>query len=223
MAAVVDEAAVLELLDRWAGTDVGEQTRERRAAPAGVDDEVGTHLVAVLGDHTHDVRDTVDLSVAGEQTLHRDTAAQLDARRAGRDPPDRGLDHRTASGEHGEARVVGAQAAAHLHRHPLERVHPERPVGVELDRDRRQLRLDDLAEAREEVVQHPELIHAPALPRIPRLRGAGCRRRRVTFEHPDPVPVGREQHRRGLARETTPDDHDLDHVPPLPSHAESER
>ncbi len=218
----VDEAAIFELLDERAGADVGKQTRQRRTPPAGIDHEIGAHLVAVLGDHPDNVWNTADLVVAREQTLHSDAAAHLDARRTRRDPPDRGLDHWAASRQHCETCVFVAHTAAHRHRHPVEWVQPERAIRVELGRDRGQLHLHDLAKAREEVVQHPELVHTPALPGIPRLRRRRRGRRRIALEHAHPVSVAGEQHRRGLTGESASDDHDLDHAPWLPSHAVSD-
>ena len=220
MAAVVDEAAVLELLDGRSRADVGEPAGECRAPTAGLDHEVGAQLVAVLGDHAAHVRRRAVGVAVGEEATDRDAAPHVDAGRRGRDTRDRSFDDRPSTGDRLEALVAVTNAARELGRHLEDRVVPQRAVGVDGVDHVGKLALEDVAEAREEVVEHAELVDAAPLPARPRLVDRGGRRFRVALEHGDRVAVLREQHRGGLARHPTSDNENVRHdVAPFPRFA----
>ena len=58
----------------------------------------------------------------------------------------------------------------------------------------RQLGLGDLAEARQEEVDHPELVDPLPFPRVPRLVARGRRRRRVALQHRHLMAIAGQQH-----------------------------
>ena len=91
-----------------------------------------------------------------------------------------GLDHRPPPGQRLVALVAVAPPAAHLLGHGFQRVEAQRAVGVERRRHRRQVTFDDVTEAGQEVVDHPELVDpatrtSRSMPRRP--SGAAARDR----------------------------------------------
>ena len=99
MAAVVDEAGVLELLVRSGGHRAWRASGAGRPAAAGVDDQIGAQLVAVLGDDPGDVRDAVDRRCVGEHARSRPHRDDLEPRLDGSHGGDDRLDDRTAPRE----------------------------------------------------------------------------------------------------------------------------
>ena len=193
MAAVVDEPGVLALLGGHASAEGGEQRRQPGAPAAGVDDRVGTQLVAIFGDHAADVRWAAGASVASEQATHGDAAAHLDSGLSVDEAGKGRLDHRAPAGDRVEALVAGAPAASERVRQIGESVDPGGTVCLERRRDVRQLGVEQLAEPGQEGVEQLELIDAAALPAPPRIliprRGSG----RVTFEQANAVAVACQQ------------------------------
>ena len=137
---VVDEPAVVALLVDRTGSDRGEPRRQRRTPTAGIDHEVGPVLGTVVGDHADDVRRGA-VPASGEQAAHGRATPDVRPRCACRDPLDRRFDHRPATRERLVSIVAVAPPTTDLGGNALERVEPQRTVGVELRRDLREVPL----------------------------------------------------------------------------------
>ena len=199
MAAVVDEAAVLELLDGRARRRCRRAAGERRAPAAGVDHEVGAHLVAVLGDHADDV---AARRRPGRRRSSRPFTA--DAAAHGRRPAYAAVTAATAASTTGRRPVSASKRSSPSRRPPrqLDRDPHERVVSA-ARRPRRapsttvgQLGLDDLAEARRGSSGACGTGSRHVVPRRPTPPPRRPEEARDRARAPDAVAVGREQHRR---------------------------
>ena len=111
--------------------------------------------------------------------------------------------------------LVGLPEAAGEQRVEITKwIHAERPGCFERAHDVGGVGLHQGAKARLEEVQHPELVHAAAVPVGPGGIGAG-RRRRISLEHGDLVPVAGEQQRSAEADHAATDHADAGHENPF--------
>ena len=200
MAPVVDEPAVVALLGWRPGIDRLEPCRQRGAAPAGVDDEVGGDRPVVLGDHAGDVRDAGSAVVVGAESVDRDPATDLHTRRPAGHGGDGTLEHRPPRGHRVEPLVAGTEPASELVGQTGEGVDAQPTASLQLGEHLRELGFDLAAPPRQHEVEHAELPDAAALPSVPGLLRIVNRFVGVALEHGDFVPILRQQHRQGRGR-----------------------
>ena len=167
MPGVVHEPDVVALFQRCPAAGGDEPLRDRRAPTPGVDDEVGVHLVAALGGHPDDAGDPAGGPGGREQATHPDTAADLQPGLGGGEPGQRAFDHRTTSGQRGEAFVARSDPAGHGLGQGQHAVEAICTVGHECGADVGQFGVEVLPEPGQEGVQQPELGDATALPAVP--------------------------------------------------------
>ncbi len=211
---VVEEAGLVDLFLRPWRPGFAQPRGHRRTTAAGVDHQVGSELLALLGDHAAHVDPAVTVR-CGDQAPHPRAAPDLHPC-VGRGACHDGLHQRTAAGDRPEAIVArpwssGDGRGQHLERAPLQGSgvgEGRRHVG-HLGPHRR-------GEPGQEAVRTPELADAPALPSLPRslrIRAPA----RVAFEDRHVMAVTLEEQRPAQADHATPDHHDAGHggAPPF--------
>ena len=114
MSPVVHEPAVVALLGWLTGIDRLEPRRQRRATPAGVDDEVGGDHPVVLGDHTGDVGDAGSAVVVGAESAHSDPPTDPQSWHSAGNRGDGTLEHRPPRGHRVKPLVAGTEPAGEL-------------------------------------------------------------------------------------------------------------
>ena len=181
---VVHEPAVVPLFADRTGADGVEPHGGGRPPTAGVHDQVGAVLGAVVGHDSRHVRGCARRGAESVRTPRtatprctvtpgvvattRSTAASTTGRRPVKDW------WRSSPSRRPTADLLG---------HRFQRVEAQRAVGVERGCDRGQVAFDDVAEPGQEVVDHAELVDPAAQPLVPRRVGRAGRRLRVAFEH----------------------------------------
>ena len=219
VAAVVHEARVLHLLLGRHGTDRLQQRGERRTPTSGIDHEVSADLVSGVRDHAHHVGHTLEEGFAGQQPLHRHAPTDGQVRRGCGGAGEGGLDHGSPSRQRLEALVAVAETSRHRLGSQRDRVVAKHAVRVERLDGFRQLGFGYLTKARQEEVDHAELVDALPFPGVPRLVARGRRRRWVALQHRHLVAIAGQQHGGRQTAHATAQYKDAGHgpVPPFRS------
>ena len=211
---VVHEPAVIALDGRLTGIDRLEPRRQRRATPAGVDDEVGGDHPIMLGDHTGDLGDAGSAVVVGAESAHSDPPTDPQAWHSAGNRGDRTLEHRPSRGHRVKPLVAWTELAGELGGQRGQGVEPQPTASLQHREHLGKLGFDLAAPAGQHDMEHPELPDAAALPPVPgRLRivngFVG-----VALEHGDFVPIPSQQHRQGQPVHTSTQHHNLCHHAP---------
>ena len=193
----VREPAVLALLGWLTGIDRLEPRWQRRATPAGVDDEVGGDHPVVLGDHAGDLGDAGSAVVVGAESAHSDPPTDPHSWHSASNRGNSTLEHRPSRGHRVKPVIAGTEPASELVGQRGEHVEAQPTASFQLGEHLGDLGFDLAAPAGQHDMEHPELPDAAAIPPVPgRLRivdgFVG-----IALEHGDFVPILRQQHRQG--------------------------
>ena len=211
MTPVIHKPAISALLNRRLCADVGQPGGKCRTTTSRVDNDIRQYILATIGAHPDDVRDTGRGRIARQEAHHTDTPPHFEIVGRSSDPCDRGFRDWPTRRDCIVALVSLAESASDRRRGVPKRIHHQR-TGIDERSDHvRGVGVHHLPIAGLEEVQQAKLIHASSFPPVP-----GCFRiggkRWVPFHDRDLMAITSQEQRSTQPDDPSTNDNDPSHA-----------